>query len=123
MRFFTILFGVTIVSICFSAIVSDALCVDNIPTFDTITKYCVLDKESWADANTECNRMGGTLAEIFGPDEFAYLANKLQQKYSPAWVGSWNTDDYQKTPLVFYSGGAITPPTSNINYGLCELPV
>lgn len=86
--------------------------------------YSGSDAASERGARRTCARKhrDGYLAEIDDGKEFKYLAKKVKV---PAFIDSWQGDDYGKTCITFWPGGAITAAVNGCDADtpfICEYP-
>lgn len=75
--------------------------------------YSGNDATSEAHARTKCKQTGGYLCEVDDINEFLLLVNNLKNKAPKvpnAYVASWQGDNYGKSCIAFYQGGAIVSP-------------
>lgn len=76
--------------------------------------YSGSDATSNNNAREKCKHTGGYLADVDDINEFLLIVNKMKTKapkVANAYVDSWQGDNYGKSCIAFYQGGAIaTPP-------------
>jgi hypothetical protein len=61
---------------------------------------------TYSQSNAGCNQLGAFDTEpvIFNFLEVANVVYTCLGPYSSAWVGGWNTDDYNEAPLKIFTG-------------------
>jgi len=99
--------------------------------FRTRLYYVLPQMESQQQASLDCQQQGGSLSNVT-EDNSAFLASlatnyTINQSVSfsdqAVWINSWDGDDYNGTPIVFFRSTVYAPPNINeLHYGLCELP-
>lgn len=97
-----------------------------IPGLDQNTYYQLTGtNDTEANARITCENLGGTLADIFGDAEHAYLAEWLYNNSitGPVYYNSWNGDDYGGACIGLWpgaTGGATTQIPCDGQQGLCK---
>jgi len=108
--------------------------VNNCPPQSAIFRtrlYNVLERMgSEQQASQDCQLQGGSLANVT-EENSAFLA-QLATNYTIAqsvsfsdqavWINSWDGDNYNGAPILFFRGTVYSAPNANEpHYGLCEL--
>ena len=99
--------------------------IETIPTYNGRTQYVYLygpNKRSRCEAIKACKALsGGHLASIPSADLLQYLAKYV--KRGPAFVGSWEGNDYQGASISLYPGAAIAIANPELGDFICEVPL
>ncbi|KAM0682138.1 hypothetical protein MDAP_002656 [Mitosporidium daphniae] len=99
--------------------------IETIPTYNGRTQYVYIygpNKRSRCEAVKACKALsGGHLASIPSQHVLKYLEKFV--KKSPAFIGSWEGNDYQGAAIAIYPGGAIAIANPELGDFICEVPL